>query len=200
MYAAIVLSMGRSTPSGDLMPAPTRTTRADWIDAGLAALADGGPDAVRIDVLAQTLGVTRGGFYHQFDDRQALLEALLDSWEARSTGDVLERVEREGGDARTKVTKAGMPTFSAELLPVDLAVRDWARRDSAVGDRLRRVDNRRMDYLRSLISELHTDADDVEAIALMAFSLLIGNHFIAADHGTADRAAVLRRASERLLS
>jgi hypothetical protein len=57
-----------------------------------------------------------------------------------------------------------------------------------------------MDYLRSLISELHADAEDVEAIALMAFSLLIGNHFIAADHGTGDRAAVLRRAAERLLS
>jgi AcrR family transcriptional regulator len=182
------------------MPAPTRTTREEWIDAGLSALADGGPDAVRVDVLAQTLRVTRGGFYHQFDDRQALLEALLDTWEARSTDDVLERVEREGGDARTKVTKAGLLTFSADLLPVDLAVRDWARRDAAVGARLRRVDNRRMDYLRSLISELHDDAEDVEAIALMAFSLLIGNHFIAADHETGDRTAVLRRASERLLS
>ena len=34
------------------MPAPTVTTRETWIDAGLAALADGGPDAVRIDALA----------------------------------------------------------------------------------------------------------------------------------------------------
>jgi hypothetical protein len=113
---------------------------------------------------------------------------------------VLERVEREGGDARTKVTKAGLLTFSEELLPIDLAVRDWARRDAGVAERLRRVDNRRMDYLRLLISQLHADADDVEAIALTAFSLLIGNHFIAADHGSRDRAAVLRRASKRLLA
>jgi AcrR family transcriptional regulator len=181
------------------MPAPTRTARSSWIDAGLSALASGGPDAVRVDLLAQALGVTRGGFYHQFDDRQALLEAILDTWEARSTDDVLERVEREGGDARTKVTKAGVLTFSAELLPVDLAVRDWARRDEEVAERLRRVDNRRMDYLRMLISELHTDAADVEAIALTAFSLLIGNHFIAADHGSRDRVAVLRHAAQLLL-
>jgi AcrR family transcriptional regulator len=182
------------------MPAPTRTTRDAWIDAGLAAFAEGGADAVRVDVLAQKLGVTRGGFYHQFDDRQALLDALLDTWETRSTDEVLDTVEREGGDARTKVTKAGLLTFSDELLPVDLAVRDWARRDPAVANRLRRVDNRRMDYLRKLLSELHADADDVEAIALMAFSLLIGNHFIAADHGPRDRAAVLRHAAQRLLS
>ena len=31
------------------MPAPTRTTREAWIDAGLSALAEGGPDAVRVD-------------------------------------------------------------------------------------------------------------------------------------------------------
>src|SRR6476660_716581 len=171
MYASVVVSMGRPHPSGESMPAPTRTTRAAWVDAGLAALAEGGPDAVRVDVLAQTLGVTRGGFYHQFDGRQALLDALLDAWETRSTDEVLDRVEREGGDARAKVTKAGLLTFSDDLLPVDLAVRDWARRDVAVAERLRRVDNRRMDYLRTLLSKFHTDPDDVEAIALMAFSL-----------------------------
>jgi len=188
-----------STKPGEPMPAPTRTTRAAWVDAGLAALAEGGPNAVRVDVLAQTLGVTRGGFYHQFDDRQALLDALLDAWETRSTDEVLERVEREGGDARTKATKAGLLTFSDELLPVDLAVRDWARRDDAVAARLRRVDNRRMDYLRSLIAELNADPDDVEAIALLAFSMLIGDHFIAADHPGRSRRQVMQRAAQRLL-
>lgn len=182
------------------MPAPTRTTREEWVDAGLSALADGGPDAVRVDVLAQTLGVTRGGFYHQFDDRQALLNALLDTWESRSTDEVLERVEREGGDARKKATKAGLLTFSDALIPIDLAVRNWARQDQAVATRLRRVDNRRMDYLRRLIGELHSDPDDVEAIALLAFSLLIGDHFIAADHGARDRRTVLMRAVERLFA
>jgi AcrR family transcriptional regulator len=182
------------------MPAPTRTTRSEWIDAGLSALAQGGPEAVRVDTLAQAIGVSRGGFYHQFDDRKALLDALLDTWEARSADEVLERVEREGGDARSKVTRAGLLTFSEELLPVDLAIRDWARRDPEVAERLCRVDNRRMEYLRTLISDLHADAEDVEAVALMAFSLLIGSHFIAADHGPRGRAAVLRRAAARLLS
>lgn len=181
-----------------LMPAPIRTSRESWIDAGLIALADGGPDAVRIDVLAQTLGVSRGGFYHQFDSRPGFLEELLDTWERRSTDEVLERVEREGGDARTKVGKAGMLTFSDALLPVDLAVRDWARRDSAVAERLRRVDNSRMDYLRAQIATFRDTAEDVEALALLAFSVAIGNHFVAADHGKRSRAQVLRRATALL--
>jgi AcrR family transcriptional regulator len=182
------------------MVAQTRTPHGTWIDAGLQALARGGPDAVRVDLLAKTLGVTRGGFYHHFVSRQAFVDILLDTWERRSTDEVLERVETEGGDARDKVRKAGMLTFSKDLLPIDLAVREWARRDRAVAKRLRRVDNRRMDYLRKLIGTFVEDPDDVEARAMLAFALAIGNHFIAADHGGRTRPQVLKRATHRLLA
>lgn len=182
------------------MAAPTRTPRNSWIDEGLRALAAGGPDAVRIEPLAQALGVTRGGFYWHFEDRRALLDEMLDTWERRSTDEVLERVESEGGDPRDKVRRAGMLTFSRELLPIDLAIRDWSRRDKAVAKRLRRVDNRRMEYLRALIGTFCSDAHDVEARSMLAFSLAIGNHFIAADHGTLRRGEVLELAVERLLA
>jgi AcrR family transcriptional regulator len=181
------------------MAPPVRTPRSRWIDEGLRALAAGGPDAVRIEVLARTLGVTRGGFYWHFPDRGAFLEALLDTWERRSTDETLEQVEREGGDARDKVVRAGMLTFSRELLPVDLAVRDWARRDRAVAERLRRVDDRRMAYVRELIATFVSDPDDVEARSLLAFSLAIGNHFIAAQHGGRRRGEVIERAMRRVL-
>ncbi len=182
------------------MAAPTRTPRSRWISEGLRALAAGGPDAVRIEPLAQALGVSRGGFYWHFEDRRALLKEMLDAWERRTTDEVLERVEREGGDNRTKVRRAGMLTFSRELLPIDLAVRDWSRRDKSVAKRLRRVDNRRMEYLRSLIGTFCIDADEIEARSMLAFSLAIGNHFIAADHGSLSRADVLELALDRILA
>jgi len=182
------------------MVAQTRTPRTTWINAGLQSLAAGGPDTVRVDLLAKALGVTRGGFYWHFASRQVFLDALLDAWEHRSTDDVLDRVEKEGGDARDKVRKAGMLTFSKELLPIDLAVRDWARRDRAVAKRLRRVDNRRRDYLRALIGTFSDNPDDVEARAMLAFSLAIGSHFIAADHNGRSRGQVLKRATQRLLT
>lgn len=182
------------------MVAQTRTPKSAWIDAGLRALASGGPDAVRVELIAGELGVTRGGFYWHFPNRQAFLEEMLNTWERRSTDETLERVEKEGGDARDKVRRAGMLTFSDELLPIDLAIRDWARRDRAVAKRLRRVDNRRMDYLRTLIGTFIDDADDVEARGMLAFSLAIGSHFIAVDHGARSRKQVLDRAAQRLLA
>jgi AcrR family transcriptional regulator len=182
------------------MSAPTRTPRGTWIQAGLRALADGGPDAVRIEPLAKALGVTRGGFYWHFDDRQALLDEILDGWERAAIDEVLERVERRGGDPRTKARRAGALTLSDELLPVDLAVRDWARRDPAVARRLRRVDNRRMEYLRAQFRAIGADQDEIEARSLLAFSLLIGNHLITADHGSDSREQVLERAARWLLA
>lgn len=164
------------------MPAVIRTSRSAWVDAGLRALASGGPDAVRVEVLAAGLGVTKGGFYGHFTGREALLTELLDSWERRSTDDVVQRVEAEGGSPKTRAIRAGALTFSEDLLPVDLAVRDWARRDPAVASRLVRVDNRRMDYLRSLFAQLVGDPDEVEARSTLAFTFLIGSHYLAADH------------------
>src|SRR5215204_5612797 len=83
----------------------TRTPRSGWIDQGLRALAAGGPDAVRVESLAQALGVTKGGFYWHFDGRPALLEEMLDTWERVGVDEVIERVESDGGDARAKLRR-----------------------------------------------------------------------------------------------
>jgi AcrR family transcriptional regulator len=177
-----------------------RTTRERWIEQGLQALAAGGPDAVRVEALAKDLGVTKGGFYGSFADRNALLEAMLDTWEREATDEVLDRIEREGGDPRTRIERAGMLTFSDDrLLPIDLAVRDWARRDEAVAERLRRVDDRRMGLLREMIGTFCADPDEVEARSLLAFCVAIGEHFLVADHGDRTRAQVLARVTDLIL-
>src|SRR6185503_17768125 len=136
------------------MPA-TRTPPARWVEEGLRALAVGGPDAVRIEPLAQSLGVTKGGFYGYFSDRRALLKEMLDTWERRVVDEVVERVEGEGGDARTRLRRLFALTSSSagEILRIELAIRDWARRDKAVAKRLKRIDNRRMEFMRPLFAD-----------------------------------------------
>src|SRR5258708_9047170 len=151
-----------------------QTKRQRGCFAGALALAAGGPDAVRVELLARALGVTRGGFYWHFTDRSALLAEMLDTWERATTDEVVERLEREGGDASAKLRRL-LALTSTSVLRTDLAVRDWAQRDPAVAERLRRIDNRRMDGLRSLFGTFCADPDDVEARSLLFFSLLIGH-------------------------
>jgi AcrR family transcriptional regulator len=183
------------------MAPPTRTPRSKWIDEGLRALAAGGPDAVRIEALAQALGVTRGGFYWHFENRQALLDEMLDNWERVSIDDVIARVDSEGGDPRARLRRLfALASSSRDVLKIDLAIRDWSRRDATVGERLRRVDNRRMKYLRSLFGGFCADDDDVEARCTVVMSLFVGSHFIAADHAGRRRADVVDLVLGRLLA
>lgn len=181
------------------MAPQSRTPRSRWIEEGLRALAAGGPDAVRVELLATALGVTRGGFYWHFDSRDALLAEMLDAWERTSVDEVIEQVDGDGGDATARLRRlSAIADASDTLLRTDLAVRDWSRRDQAVAERLRRVDNRRMEYLRSIFTALRPDDDDVEVCCMIVFSLWIANHFIAADHGARSRADVLEAAVRRL--
>jgi AcrR family transcriptional regulator len=182
--------------------ATTRTPRSRWIEEGLRALAGGGPDGVRIELLAKELGVTKGGFYWHFDGRRALLDEMLDTWERVVIDEVIEAVEREGGDARKKLRLLFVLAYeysTADLVEIELAVREWARRDEDVASRLKRVDNRRMEYMRSLFSEFCADRDEVELRCMVAMSIFIGNHFVAAEHEGRSRAEVLELILGRLL-
>ena len=72
--------------------------------------------------------------------------------------------------------------------------------DQAVAERLRRVDNRRLDYLRLLFGAICPDEEEVEARSTLAFSLVIGHHFLAADHGARSHVDVLELAARWLLA
>jgi AcrR family transcriptional regulator len=178
--------------------AKVRTPRGAWVDAALKAVSAGGPDSVRVEALALSLGVSKGGFYWHFVDRQALLEEMLDTWEKAMVDDVIARVEGQMMDPRAKVQHLFDLAPTADFA-VELALRDWSRRDTDVAKRLRRVDNRRMAWLRSLFGQFCRDEDDIEARSLLTYSLLIGSYFIAAQHNGKTRRQTLQLAVDRLL-
>ena len=98
----------------------------------------------------------------------------------------IERVESGGGDARQKLRRLfALAGSGGDVWNIELAIRDWARRDKAVAKRLRRIDNRRMEYMRPLFRGFCADEDEVEVRCLLVMALFVGNNFIAADHGRA---------------
>ena len=179
--------------------ATVRTPRGAWIDAALGALAAGGPDAVRVEALATSLGVSKGGFYWHFTDRRALLDEMLGAWETAVVEDVIARVESAPADPRAKLQHLFELASTLDGLAVELALRDWSRRDRDVAARLRAIDERRMAYLRSLFGQFCADAGDAEARSLLAYSLFIGSAFLGAEHGDLTRPDVLQLAVDHLL-
>ena len=154
---------------------------------------------MRVEALAVTLGVTKGGFYWHFADRQALLDEMLDIWERTVVDDVIARVESHPADPRDKLQQlfALAPSVS---FAVEMAVRNWSRHDCEIGARLRRVDDRRMRYLRSLFAQFCAEQDEIEARSMLAYSLFVGSYFIVATGVGKSRSEMLQLAIDRLLS
>ena len=70
-----------------------RGSREGWLETGYQALIDGGIDAVKIQPLAKHLSLSRTSFYWFFEDREALLSALIDGWEERTTGPLIRAAQ-----------------------------------------------------------------------------------------------------------
>jgi AcrR family transcriptional regulator len=153
-----------------------------------------------VETLAAALGVTKGGFYWHFRNRADLLGALLDLWEQQLVDEAIEASDHGGGDGRTRLRRLFAEAGSREgILDLELSVRDWARRDPAVAERVTVVDNRRMAYLRPLFAEFCEDPADVEGRCLLVLTLFVGGSYVTATHGRRTRPSVTAAALRHLL-
>ena len=130
--------------------------RTGW-RRGSPSWARGGVDGVRIEVLAERLGITGSGFYRRFKDRRALLNAMLKSWrDGRVTA--IERQAEEG--AATPAGKLGsiLKLYSERAntqgIAIELAIRQWARSDPIAADAAGQVDAARLKTVSSLFRAL----------------------------------------------
>ena len=57
-----------------------RLAAQDWIDFALKTLAREGFQALKADVLARKLGVSRGSFYWHFKDLGTFHQCVIDGW------------------------------------------------------------------------------------------------------------------------
>ncbi|UYM06713.1 TetR/AcrR family transcriptional regulator [Solicola gregarius] len=150
-----------------------QVSRQDWLNAALDALADGGVAAVRVDVLARRLGMTRGSFYWHFKDRDALVAAALEEWELVCTTRTIEQLETiadPGERLRTLLTHALDIEALSRLEPAIVAHAG----DPVVAPILRRVTERRVDFLAEVYAELGYDRGDARHQALVAYAAYTG--------------------------
>jgi AcrR family transcriptional regulator len=169
-------------------------TRMHWIAAALAALDEGGIEAVRVEPLAVRLKVTKGSFYWHFTDRDELLAAMLQAWEELGTLAVIDTVDAHGGAPAQRLRTLWAIARRTGRLQAEHAIRDWARRAPEVDVVVKRVDERRLEYLRTIFRALGCGGDELEARALLTYSLLIGDHFIKGRSSKAGRQRALDHA------
>lgn len=123
-----------------------RLSAADWQQAALDALSEGGLQNIAIEMLAKRLGVTKGSFYWHFASRDALIQAALELWESQEQEQVFGKLDalpnaQERLSALVSLVASELKAhkiFSEMLKAIDHPL---------VKPFLERVSKRRMDYL-----------------------------------------------------
>lgn len=157
------------------MAKTTKLGKEDWIKAAFHTLSESGVAAVRVEVLAKRLGVTKGSFYWHFKNRQALLIELLEKW--RSEQRVMNRVDVMGGTAKDKLLNLldsvprETPRYSAGA--TELAVRSWARNDELAASTIAEVDAQRIDWVKSYFEDLGYEPKIAESRAFLTYGYIM---------------------------
>lgn len=161
--------------------AKEQLSRDIWLDAAGRAVAEGGFDDVRVLTLAKRLGVTRGSFYWHFSDHAELVVSFLDRWRDRRLAE-LEYL-RAGGDSETELRRIlrlalSEPAWNTRQMRVELAVRDFARRDEHAEKIVAEVDRARIDHCASLLEKILTDKNQARDLALLLYVATIGGRVV----------------------
>ncbi|WP_170151764.1 TetR/AcrR family transcriptional regulator [Sphingosinicella microcystinivorans] len=164
----------------------------DWIAAAREMLIEGGIAAVEINPLAARLGVTRGGFYWRFKNRQDLLDHLLLDWENSNARHFLDRLAEPGALAERMQRLIDLWIEERQFDPrLEAAIRQWARIDPAVHKRVRSVDLGRIKAIADLYLEDGYDTYDAEARARITYFHQIGYYTLELGESTEERRAML---------
>ena len=139
-----------------------RISKDQWLAKALDTLGSSGVEAVKIERLAKAFGISRSGFYWHFENRQDLLEHLLDYWVRQYTGVVTDNPDVTKLDPKKRLLTTMEMIRDKQLTKYDLAMNSWARLDSHVHKVVKKVVKMRLDYLRGIFAELGFEGDELE--------------------------------------
>jgi AcrR family transcriptional regulator len=174
----------------------------DWVTAGLAELAVNGIAGVRVEVLAERMGITKGGFYRRFKDRRELLDAMLAAWSDGRIEAIERHAEAGGGPALERLRaliKLYTERANAQGMAIELAIRQWARTDETAAAAAARVDAARLRTVARLYRELGLSPSEADGRATLFYSFLFG-HGLLFDSGSPRKRASLIAACMRTLT
>lgn len=144
----------------------------DWIRAAFARLAGEGIEAVRVELLARDLGVSKGSFYWHFQDREELLGRMFDRWEKEEIDWLDETVITPKAAARW--ARFVHHCTDQQLARLESAMRTWARRDQRVAARIAAIEKKRTAHIASVLRAIGFAAAPAESWAEITLLVYLG--------------------------
>lgn len=139
-------------------------------------MASGGLKALSVEAIARTLSVTKGSFYHHFESRDALLDAILERWRAQATETLIQAAEIQPSPAQQLRSLMDIIfTYATDQEPLEVVIRSIASTDAKVAAYVTAVDQRRLDYVRALFEAIGLDAQQADLRTRTLYRLVIGD-------------------------
>lgn len=142
--------------------AKPRLTREEWLARALELLARRGNAKLRVDAICNALGVTKGSFYWHFRDREDFQHNLVEYWRTNFTSRPIEALRTLKSDARDRLWSLMTALHEQGYPRYDVSVRAWAAQDPHLAELVRKVDDERLDFVRSLFAEMGFSGADLE--------------------------------------
>ena len=144
----------------------------DWIRAAFARLAAEGIEAVRIELLARDLGVSKGSFYWHFQDREELLAKMFERWERDENDWLDETVITPKAAARW--ARFVHHCTDLQLARLESAMRTWSRRDERIAARISAIEKKRIAHIGSVLRAIGFVAPAAESWAEITLLVYLG--------------------------
>ena len=161
------------------MSMATRLSPIDWIQAGFRVLTADGPQAIKAEVIARHLKVSKGSFYWHFENMPAFRDAMLEHWITLGTHSVMADVDASQADPKAQLRALTQAMINDMHKPyggllVESAIRDWARFDPQVSRVVSGVEETRLKYLAGLFRRAGASSAISRRYANITYSALIG--------------------------
>ena len=155
----------------------TPLDRDAWVAGATEVLAEEGIAGLRVEVLAKRLKVTKGSFYWHFTDRRDLLLAVLSHWKEGRIRDIIKQTRAQPGHELAQIYHV-IDVYSASRsrrgMLIELAVRDWARRDPEASVIVAEVDDVRLRCARDLFLACGVPMEEASSRCMLLYAYVFG--------------------------
>jgi AcrR family transcriptional regulator len=156
-----------------------RLDRGQWIDAAIAVLAAQGAGALTVENVARHLGVSKGSFYHHFEDRQDLVGSVLANWaKEHTTEHLMGRFDHLTDPGKWLDAIVNIGPSDAEA---NQAVRQWGLADSGVAAAVARVDAEIVEVIAGRLRACGVGPEDALLRAFWLLAIFTGTSSLDCD-------------------
>jgi AcrR family transcriptional regulator len=149
-----------------------RKTAKDWLEAGLQILGTAGVGGLTIERMTAELGVTKGSFYHHFQNVRDFERQLVAHWADQYLSTSAE-VPHDPA-ARLVLLDTIMAEAFSPVTEPEVAIRHWAQQDEMVRASVELVDAVRRAFVQDVFRPLATGEAQAQLMADLLFAVMIG--------------------------